>query len=255
MNITRSNLKVECESFESIGLDELDGKSLLNRVDEKFVFHSKHLFPILEQFRAHYAILDVGQTRLQEYRTRYYDTPDRSFFFAHQFGARSRQKVRVRNYTNSGHNFLEVKTKTNRNKTLKKRVSVNEFDIDLKQNQPFLHKHIPFEVDQLEATLRSSFNRITLVSKLEAERVTLDWDLQYYNGNWERNWQNQNLCVAEIKTERSGNRSKAAQILRAHRIYPTSFSKYCFGLCLEEPRLKQNRFKRYFLHLKKLNII
>ncbi len=255
MSITLNNLQQQVETFSGITLVEMASIELLDRIDQKFVFHIHKLPVLLEELARHYRILEVDETRIQSYQTLYYDTPEMDMFYAHHNGLRYRQKIRIRTYKQSKKTFLEIKTKTNRNKTLKKRTSITILDLYPQKQPEFVKTNTSFSPEYLSSVLNSNFQRITFAGIDSKERLTLDLNLSYCHPDHENEWSNPRLCIAEIKTERSSTRSKAEYILKQNKIFPTGFSKYCFGICLLYPHLKQNRFKSYFLRLRKLQII
>jgi hypothetical protein len=59
------------------------------------------------------------------------------------------------------------------------------------------------------------------------------------------------LVIIELKQECSGKNTRLAEWLKASRVYPGGFSKYCIGRALNEPLLKRNNFKPKILSLEK----
>ena len=80
--------------------------------------------------------------------------------------------------------FFEVKFKNNKGRTKKSRfVKVeNEFNLTNQTNE-FLQSHSSFENAKLEEKIWINYRRITLVNKNIAERVTLDLNLTFINGD------------------------------------------------------------------------
>ena len=109
------------ERFRSIGLDEMDGIRLMNRVDTKFVTTDAMLEEILLRAESEYRVLEIDGIRMSAYDTLYYDTADLEMYMAHHNRRLRRYKVRTRTYLNSGESFLEIKRKNNRGRTKKKR--------------------------------------------------------------------------------------------------------------------------------------
>jgi len=79
---------------EPISLAEMDGVSLLNRTDTKYVMGVSQLCRALQQVAGQYRVLEINCTRLNHYRTVYYDTPDFALYQQHHNGLRTRYKVR-----------------------------------------------------------------------------------------------------------------------------------------------------------------
>ncbi|MCD4673725.1 MAG: hypothetical protein K8R77_13760, partial [Anaerolineaceae bacterium] len=109
------------------------------------------------------------------------------------------------------------------------------------EQEAFLLKNYPYDTRLLHPVLSNDFTRITLVSKHSVERLTLDINLQISKG-----WQQIGLpylAIAEVKQEEFSLHSEFMQQMRAMNIMPQRFSKYCLGITLLYPHLKQNRFK------------
>lgn len=238
-------------SFTPISLDQMSAVKLMNRVDTKFVTTLPRLQQLLEMARHEYFMQEVDGKRASNYSTLYYDTPRLEMYIMHHNGCLGRQKVRVRHYVDSGLMFLEVKNKNNHRRTRKKRIAINEFNIEGDEKREFLEKHCWWDVDSLQPALRNWFDRITLVNKGMTERVTIDTGLRchsYFSG---RDCAFDKAVIIELK--RDGNvPSPLLAMLRRLRIHPHGFSKYCMGTAVSNPGVKQNRLKeklRYVDHL------
>src|SRR5690606_27804446 len=145
----------------------------------KFIF-PVHLLPgILDGASAGYHILAIDGRRLSRYRTIYYDSADLRSYHRHQSGRLPRQKIRIRGYPEAGTNYLEIKRKTNKLRTIKSRaplawaegeprldrlLGVNELPADLVASLPA----------GLTESIRVEYTRLTLVHKTVAERVSFD---------------------------------------------------------------------------------
>ncbi len=99
----------------------------------------------------------------------------------------------------------------------------------------------------------NSFQRITLVSKTENERLTLDFNILFEKDGVKKSF-NQ-LVIAELKQEDLNRNSTFYQLMKKHQIRPYRLSKYCLGSVeiYGEEKLKFNRFKKKLLYLKKIN--
>ena len=117
------------ESFDPIGLVDMDKVQLLNRVDTKFVFSQNELERILPLLKSDYFILSVKGVLLSDYESLYFDDENFSFYINHHKKKVDRFKVRYRKYVHSDLSFLEVKHK-NKGRTDKSRIRVE--DIPLK---------------------------------------------------------------------------------------------------------------------------
>lgn len=228
--------------FDPITLEEIGRNHLLNRVEVKYVAPACLLRALLLELRDSYRVLIVGDSPLSGYRTLYFDTTDFALYRRHHAGALSRYKIRAREYLSTGHSFLEVKQKTNRNRTIKHRIETSSLITELHGDAArFVASVYPHNAAQLQPRLWSNYTRITLQHKREEERITFDLDLSV---GWENAWLNMpEIVVAEVKQHRSGSASEFMQLIRRYRIRPTAFSKYCSGAARLYPGLKSNRFK------------
>lgn len=238
------------DRFKAVSLDELASVSLMNRVDTKFAFNISKLNKLLLELSNFYNVLEINNSKIQTYKTLYYDTSDKLFFIQHHNQRTNRNKVRFREYVNSGLVFLEVKLKNNKGKTIKRRLQVDSIpDALSSSHQDFINGLIGKEL-QLKLQHWVNFNRITFVDKLNTERVTIDLDLNFSNnlnsGSFEE------LVVAEIKRERSKNSSKFSYLAKKMHILPTRLSKYCMSTIDLNPKIKKNRFKEKELLINKL---
>lgn len=236
--------------FDSIKLEEMDAVSLMNRTDTKYWFHIELLPELLLAVKDRYFILNVsGQTKLP-YATTYYDTSKNRMFAEHHNGKLNRYKVRRRTYVASKISFLEVKFKSNKGRTIKKRVAA---DFGQKafteEERVFINQLVPFNCNNLQLSLKNEFTRLTLVSKNFNERCTIDLNLQFQKA--EKRIALDDLVIVEIKSEGSPSGSPLARSLRDRRIRKSGFSKYCVGRTLTDSELKRNAFKNKIRKIEK----
>ena len=236
--------------FDPIELKQMDQVKLMHRTDTKYWFHSDHLNELLRTIKDNYFILLIDNQSVQSYASTYYDTNDNRMFTQHHNGKLNRFKVRRRSYLSSGISFLEVKIKSNKGKTRKKRIQT-EFGQTMftESEKEFLSQHIPFEYTDLHPSLNNEFSRITLVNKNFRERCTIDLDLQFQQA--ERIIPIDNMVIVEIKSDGRGSASPLMLSLRDQRIKSSGFSKYCVGRTLTDPELKRNNFKRKIRSIEK----
>ena len=116
MNLELENILNE---FEPIGLKDMDRVSLMDRIDSKYVFHIEDLASLLDELKKDYAVLDVNDTKISQYETLYFDTPQFDLYHYHQRGKFNRFKFRIRKYVESNLLFFEVKFKNNKGRTKK----------------------------------------------------------------------------------------------------------------------------------------
>lgn len=228
-----------------ITLEEMSSIRLMNRTDRKFVTNVSTLKLLLAMAQGSYYSQETCGHRISPYRTVYWDSrEEHSMFRVHQCGHAPRMKVRVRTYLDTQDTFLEVKNKNNHGKTKKKRVAVPSIEAVMndRAGEDFLRERTGYTFEDIMPTLGNRFNRITLVNKERTERLTIDFDLEFYNYETDSRAAMGNIAIIELK--RDGRRpSPILPMLRALRIKPSGFSKYCIGSAITNPMLRQNRFK------------
>lgn len=243
-NVIKNNMDVilTTDFFAPIKLEEMDRVKLMNRTDTKYWFHFDRLQQLLQLIKDDYYILHINGEAELPYATTYYDTNKNQMYGTHHNGKLNRYKVRRRSYLTSGVSFLEVKFKSNKGRTIKKRVSteLGKISFTPRENE-FLNQHIPFNSENLSLSLINNFSRLTLVNKNFQERCTIDLNLGF-KGDTNEVALNE-LVIVEIKAEGSASNSPLARALRDERIKTSGFSKYCVGRTLTDSSLKRNAFK------------
>lgn len=245
------NLNTEIlDRFNTISLAEMDGVALMNRTDTKFLLSVKDLIEILKTLPLSYRILEVSGIRENSYETLYYDTPNLYFYLRHHNGKKNRYKVRKRRYVESNLTFLEVKFKTNKDRTIKDRTKIPEVNQTLSEvEKDFIQQETELE-DSFVPILWNRFRRITLVNETIPERLTIDLGLNFEID--EKAIRLENVVIAEVKQERQNRHSPFMKEVKRRLIREESVSKYCLGVAMLFPEIKSNNFKS---KIKKLNKI
>lgn len=225
-------------------LQEMEHVKLMRRTDTKFVVDAERLPDLLEQISDSYKVLMIKGKALQAYKTVYYDTSRYTMYHEHHNQRKNRYKVRQRQYLNSGEQYLEVKFKNNKGETIKsrQRTTPNLEDLD-NEDALFLPEYSPYQKEQLSPVLNNHFQRLTLVSKHDAERLTIDLDLQFEYARDHTNASFAHLVIIEVKRERDNKHSEIINILQKERIKASGFSKYCMGLAVTNDKVKYQLFK------------
>ncbi len=241
------------EKFEPHSLPTQNQAALMDRVDTKFVLPVSFLIEILAPLTDSYSILSAADRRLFNYETTYFDTIDRAFYHAHHNGKLNRHKVRYRRYRESDLSFMEVKLRTNKQRTIKSRVSLSQTTPESININQFVAQCLQGNYPSLEPTLFVNYRRLTLMNQSKTERLTIDLDLSFQAVDSQKTAKLPALFVAEVKRGRDQQPSIAMQRFKSLGITPTSFSKYCMGCTLTgDGSLKSNRFKPVLQKLKKL---
>lgn len=237
--------------FVPIHLSEMAGVALLDRMDTKYVMSERQLYQALTAMQGEYRVLDINGTRLNSYRTLYFDTADFTLYARHHAGGRNRYKVRSREYVDSRLSFLEVKFKANESRTVKSRMQTSAFLTQFSpETLPFMDAHFPFAAEYLEPKLWNEYFRVTLVNRTTPERLTLDLNLRFYND--ERTVSLPGVAIAEVKQAGHNARSPFFQQMRAMNLRPMGFSKYCMGVTMLYDEAKANHFKPQLRQIERL---
>jgi hypothetical protein len=236
--------------FASISLEEMNGVSLLKRVDTKFLTTSSELSELLPYLYSDYQILEIDGNRLMNYSTLYFDTQDLRCYKEHHNGKAKRHKVRIRKYVESDICFLEVKEKQNSGMTNKVRCSIDDFETSLStESKQFIEKATKKDWE-LKPALHNYFQRFTLVNTQRSERVTIDLGLKYKTDATTKQFKN--VVIVEVKQEKQNTRTPIYSILKSNRIRTVSFSKYCMGVSTVFTDIKSNKFKELNLKINHL---
>lgn len=240
-------------SMRPITLSEMKEVKLMNRIDTKYLVTSDQLQAILQGIHEHYYAQEVEGNRLSPYSTVYYDTPDLRMYIIHHDRHLVRDKVRVRTYVDSHLTFCEVKHKTNKGRTKKKRIEVQP-GINVTQDPAaaaFLAEKQPYPVESLSPNLETAFDRFTLVNEEKTERLTIDCNLKFNNFISGNSASMDDLVIMELKQDGRAH-SLLKEVLFDLRIKPYKISKYCIGTAMTRPEVKQNRFKKKIRRINKL---
>ena len=237
-----------------ISLEEVLKASLMRRKDSKYVIDVGLLPSLLESVSDQYRVLEIKDIRAQEYQTFYYDTPDLAMYHMHHRGQVNRHKIRFRKYGSSDSMFLEVKQKNGKGVTVKNRMETGNGEVVIKStDEEFLSGFVPYQYKNIVHVLENSFNRVTLVNDSQTERITLDYNLQFAKAGSEESLEVPGVAIAEIKYGNLLPGSAFHAALRAKRIIPRRISKYCIGMAMLNPQLKQNLFKQKVRHVRQIN--
>ena len=240
-------IEAAASSIPSITLEEMDGVKLLNRVDTKYLTNEATLIQVLADAKASgYRALETEGVKVSPYNSIYFDTPGLRMFLDHHNRRLVRQKVRTREYVNSGTAFLEIKRKNNHGRTKKKRVGIDTSEMMSFAGDPdacaYLAKHSWFTADDLKPVLSTAFRRVTLVNQAMTERLTIDTSLMFTNYRTGREVSLQDAVIIELKQDGHAA-SQMKGILLDHRVKPVRVSKYCIAVTLTDPSVKSGRFK------------
>jgi hypothetical protein len=227
--------------FDTVSLSDTKAFQLFNRVDVKYLTTIETVLDCLPHLQSHYQIVTANGSKLVDYRTIYFDSPELKMYHDHHNGRKSRYKIRYREYAQTGDRFLEIKHKQ-AGVTHKKRVAVDRFSLPLNGGtREFIESNTPYEVTQLKPVVRTEFIRLTLINKMVCERITIDLGVMF--DEFGHHYEMPNLAIVEIKKQRDGHCSVLSDCLKERLVRPVSISKYCVGIAKLYPHIKYNQFK------------
>jgi len=222
--------------FAPISLNDLNTKAeMLTRLDNKYVVPLAVLDRLAPALTAEFDILEIDGKRAFGYRTQYFDSPEMCSFRHHVQGRRLRSKVRTRHYLDADICFVEVKLKSRRKVTVKKRLSHSPDALDQLSGPALDFVEISHFNQYNRGSLLSyapvmqmQYERMTLVARVGGERLTIDRSLRFWNDDTAEEVSPE---MVVIETKSAFGRGIADTILRGAGHHPVgSCSKYCIGL-------------------------
>ncbi len=233
-----------------ISLEELEAHAALrDRRDAKYVFPTSALDDLLAGLADTHRVLEIDGRRTFAYDSVYYDTCDLGTYRAHAQRRRVRFKCRSRLYVDAGRCLFEVKLKSARGETLKRRL---EIDPALHggrspEAEAFLAGCVGRDLDgELVPAIQTEYRRMTLVR--DGERITFDFDLRLTAADGTAARMAADWVLLECKS--ATGRSSAGPELRRLGAVPVKASKYVLGLAMTDPDVRANDYRlvmrRYF---------
>lgn len=233
-------------AMDPISLQEMNSVKLMNRTDTKFLLNRQQLLSLAQLWQPLFFVQNVNGVRVSNYTTLYFDTPDALTYTVHHNKKLKRQKIRQRQYLDTGDVFCEIKNKVNTGRTKKKRIAIPQEAwgnlYDLPEMADFVREKLWLTDQPLSPRLQNRFQRITLVNKAKTERITIDSDISFHNVLTNMDADVSELVIVEVKQDGS-QPSEFTRLLRDARIQPKGLSKYCLGMLLTDDNIKYNRFK------------
>lgn len=248
---TNTKLFEALKDFDTISLEQLNATmSLMERIEKKYMIKLEDLWALMKELHHDYYILSIKNNSIFTYDNIYMDTDDFLFFHQHERGQSSRMKVRTREYVDSNIAFFECKQREW--EVIRKSrygLPVQESKILTNQSASFYqsictslnldHAHVT-----LQPTIRTLYKRVTLCSKKNDERITIDFDVQVQD-IMNKNTDLISLWpVAIIETKSSHNKSQSHAIIEKLWYKEAKWcSKYCLGILYTHTIPSTVRFK------------
>ncbi|WP_243738116.1 polyphosphate polymerase domain-containing protein [Cellulomonas shaoxiangyii] len=232
----------------TVGLDALVATAALQtRVDRKYLVPLDAVEALLRGLPTDARVLRIGDLRVFDYESVYFDTPDLLAYRLAAHRRRQRFKVRTRTYVDSAACWLEVKTRGSRGTTVKERVEhALEHRADVAPGRAFVCATLTARgvvgADDLvlAPVLVTRYARATLLLPGTASRLTVDVDLTWDDGRTPLHLRR--LAVVETKSGSTASAADRALWSLGHR--PVRISKYATGLATLRRELPATRWSR-----------
>ena len=185
MNFEQLNDLAVWRRMPTLDLDRIAAVRLMNRVDTKYLVDERRCMELLELAADQYYVQIIDDCRACRYATLYYDTPQWDMYHLHHNRRLTRQKIRTRTYVETGVTYLEVKSKSNKGRTHKRRMALDRSLFAAAATDTaaadFLRREARYAPETLSPSLATRFMRVTLVNHAMTERLTIDFDLHFDN--------------------------------------------------------------------------
>lgn len=185
MNFEQLNDLAVWQRMPTLDLDRIAAVRLMNRVDTKYLVDERRCMELLERAADQYYVQIIDDCRACRYATLYYDTPQWDMYHLHHNRRLTRQKIRTRTYVETGVTYLEVKNKSNKGRTHKRRMALDRSLFAAAATDTaaadFLRREARYAPETLSPSLATRFVRVTLVNHAMTERLTIDFDLHFDN--------------------------------------------------------------------------
>lgn len=231
-------------AMETIGLDELvETAALLTRVDRKYFLSEQQASAAVARLPGSSRVLQIGSLRTFGYESVYLDTDSLSSYFGAARRRRRRFKVRTRTYLDTGEEFLEVKTRAARGRTVKDRI--RRRDLGPHGGHEFVARTLAqrgvgdFWNVALTPALAGRYSRATVLLP-GGSRATIDTDLRWRDGHSTRSAG----AMVVVETKTAGRPCELDETLWRLGHRPARISKYGTGLALLRPDLPRGPWSR-----------
>lgn len=224
------------------------GGDLQHRFDAKYVLTEAAMAAVVRLLDENWKVLAVDGQKATDYRSAYFDDDRFGSFRDHIQGRRLRYKVRTRRYGDNTGEVLELKLKSGRGATDKRRrnrsgrAGVELTDVEWRWLREMLVDAYGFhQLPPLTYTLNLRYTRRTLFNPLTNERVTIDTDLVAATAATSVRPVGA-AAVMEVKAQ--DWIGPTVRLLQRHAVRPVAFSKYCAALSSLHPELDQRTRQR-----------
>ncbi len=246
--------------FGSINLTELNATaSFLKRIDKKYLITEGQLAAVLKDLKWGFNVLEIDSKRIFSYDNVYMDTADYLFYNQHENKVASRTKIRTRLYADSDLAFFEYKQKESGvTKKFRYQFPVEEHGTMTKGKKRFFEgvwqsMYYGEKAPKITPAIKTTYNRLTLVSKTGEERLTIDFNIRTLDLRDKKATQTslKNLVIIESKS--MSNKCFSASVMKKHSIKKAkSCSKYSLWVVYSGLAEKWETFKNTMAAIKKI---
>jgi len=243
------NTAVAAAGFAPVPLEELVSEAaLLTRVDRKYLLPEDHAAELLTLLSEGTRVLEIDGMRGFAYDSVYFDTPDHLAYRLTAQRRRRRFKLRTRTYLDTGGSFLELKTKSGRGTTVKRRIPYDAADRArlTPDGSAYIaallgeEGHDPALVARMRPSLGSRYLRSTLLLGC-GSRATIDTEL-HWSGPSGDAIDLPGYAIVESKSAGRPNELDRLLWRAGHR--PSGISKFGTGTAALRPELPDNKWSR-----------
>lgn len=215
--------------MKKVSLEYLKKIKIFKRFEYKYIIDKKYTNLILKLLEKDYSLIEENNKNIFIYHSLYFDTNNLLMWNEHNSNKDFRQKIRIREYDDNS-KYLEIKEK-NKGQILKTRIPIQTYDINGEFN--WIKNNLKYDIDirNLNKSLDVKYKRISFIKNDKSERITIDFDIEYYNYKTDKSFKdlNDNLVIMEIKKIYENN-NELENKLNELNIYNTKFSKYHYGI-------------------------
>lgn len=221
---------------------------LQHRFDTKYVLTDEAAAVVATVLDRDWHVLELDNRRSTDYRSSYFDDEQFGSFRDHIKGRRFRYKVRTRRYGSDPDEMLEIKLKSSRGATDKRRLQrTGPLDPNLTDAERQWLSDVVFDaygrraVAELRYALSLHYTRRTLFNPATNERLTIDTGLVAEVAATSATPVGEAVVVEVKSVDWYG---PTVRLLQQHSVRPLTFSKYCAALASLYPELDQRARQR-----------
>lgn len=237
-SIKKDHLQTVLKQFSPISLDQLNSTmSLMERIDKKYILTMPQLDEMMDKLKDDYYVLTIKDISLFNYDNVYMDTEDYLLYYQHEYKDATRMKVRTRHYVDSSLGFLEVKHKEGDvTRKFRYQIPVHETQTITPDAQEYYARigesfNSGFIRKELSPAIATRYQRITLCSKKNDERITIDLDISVRDMRDEKAKRHHLPSFAIVESKSNNTSCASHTTIKAMGVVEAKgCSKYCLGV-------------------------